>query len=357
MDAMALLCTLHADGPATLKRLREAGCASIETTLTLDVERLARLLDATPAAARRFQREAGHLCARLDTGFLEREPRPAEPHTREALELTTPASATSTAPAGTTEAAAAKPAHAPTKPVIGFRDRRIVEQVLRAWRERDGETENEAQADPQRSAHEPGAADDGPAEAARAIHPDQRADSALAPAIEPSAATGGSDETGSGGDLFPGAVDGLDQDTCLRLRQAGVRDVELLAGADVLALSRTLGVGYTRLARLCALARRALARSTSPSTGAADLSTESRQAARFAHESSDVIPHAPRSATFDPARAVKFSHCAQPSVDRLPALARDLEATSEPRAALPSLTRWSAAPASVEGDTPGGPFV
>jgi hypothetical protein len=356
MDAMALLCTLHADGPATLKRLREAGCASIETTLTFDIERLARLLDATPAAARRFQREAAHLCARLDTGFLEREPRPAEPNSHAALELTSPASATSTTPAGTTEAAA-KPAQSPAKPVIGFRDRRIVEQVLRAWRERDGETEHKTEAAPLRSAHEPGAADDGPAEAARAIHPDQGSDSSLDRAIEPSAATRESDEAVSGGDLFPGVIDGLDQDTCLRLRRAGVHDVELLAGADVLALSRTLGVGYTRLARLCALARRELARSTSPLTRAADAPTEAQLAARFAHEPSDVIPHAPRSATFDPARAVKFSHCVQPSVDRLPALARDLEASSQARVARPSLTRWSAAPVSVDGDAPGGPFV
>ena len=43
MDAMALLCTLHADGPTTLRRLREAGCDSIERVLRLDPDRLANV--------------------------------------------------------------------------------------------------------------------------------------------------------------------------------------------------------------------------------------------------------------------------------------------------------------------------
>ncbi len=29
MDTLALLCNLHADGPATLQRLRRAGCESL----------------------------------------------------------------------------------------------------------------------------------------------------------------------------------------------------------------------------------------------------------------------------------------------------------------------------------------
>ena len=31
MDALALLCTLHADGPTTLKRLRRSGCEDLSS--------------------------------------------------------------------------------------------------------------------------------------------------------------------------------------------------------------------------------------------------------------------------------------------------------------------------------------
>jgi hypothetical protein len=339
MDAMALLCTLHADGPATLKRLREAGCASIEATLALDADRLARLLDSTPAAARRFQREAGHLGERLDTGFLEREPRPAETRSPELAEVRAEARAADVV---------AKPAQPPAsplhaKPVIGYRDRRIVEQVLRAWRERDGEAEREDESGVERSAHEPGAADDGSAEAARAVHPENVE---VAP---PQAASAPAIESHHRGDLYPGVIDGLDQDTCLRLRQAGIHDVELLAGADVLALSRSLGVGYTRLARLRALARRDLARPRELAPNALDV-----------HEPSDVVPPevvppAPRRARFDPDTLVKFSPSVEPAIDRMPALARDLEMAASPSSAPLSRTRWSAEP--LFGESAGGPFV
>ncbi|MEO2236906.1 MAG: hypothetical protein ABGW95_01485, partial [Candidatus Poseidoniia archaeon] len=40
MDALALLCTLHADGPATLKRLRRAGCTSLERLDAFEPEEL-----------------------------------------------------------------------------------------------------------------------------------------------------------------------------------------------------------------------------------------------------------------------------------------------------------------------------
>ena len=38
MDALALLCTLHAEGPRTLRLLREAGCRDIGEFLALDPE-------------------------------------------------------------------------------------------------------------------------------------------------------------------------------------------------------------------------------------------------------------------------------------------------------------------------------
>src|SRR5258705_4438939 len=60
MDAMALLCMLHADGPATLRNLRQAGCSSLESVETMEEERLSKLLGSPPASARRFAREARH---------------------------------------------------------------------------------------------------------------------------------------------------------------------------------------------------------------------------------------------------------------------------------------------------------
>ncbi|MCP3917580.1 MAG: hypothetical protein GY711_18705 [bacterium] len=76
MEALALLCTLHADGPATLKRLRRAGCDSLRSLESYEPESLADLLGLSPAAARRFGREARMLDARLTTGILEREEAP-----------------------------------------------------------------------------------------------------------------------------------------------------------------------------------------------------------------------------------------------------------------------------------------
>lgn len=73
MDALALLCTLHGDGPATLKRLRRAGCATLEDVDRRDPEELAGLLEVTDSVARRFGREARHLVQRMEGQALDRE--------------------------------------------------------------------------------------------------------------------------------------------------------------------------------------------------------------------------------------------------------------------------------------------
>jgi hypothetical protein len=65
MDALALLCTLYAEGPVTLARLRQADCATIERVIAMDANRLAAILPGTEATARRFQREARNLIDRL----------------------------------------------------------------------------------------------------------------------------------------------------------------------------------------------------------------------------------------------------------------------------------------------------
>src|SRR5262245_23744500 len=75
MDTLALLCNLHADGPATLQRLRRAGCESLAALRRLDAGSLATVLEWNERAAERFLREAELLAqrAREDEGADEME--------------------------------------------------------------------------------------------------------------------------------------------------------------------------------------------------------------------------------------------------------------------------------------------
>lgn len=85
MDALALLCTLHADGPSTLARLRAADCTTIERVAAESPERLAELMWTSAHAAARFQREAHNLIGRLgaEPGMVAldtaTEPAPSRP--------------------------------------------------------------------------------------------------------------------------------------------------------------------------------------------------------------------------------------------------------------------------------------
>ena len=81
MDALALLCNLYGDGPATLKRLRVGGVLRIEDLSARPAGELATLLALTPATARRFLKEASALRLRVHDGAEVGEkidlPRPA----------------------------------------------------------------------------------------------------------------------------------------------------------------------------------------------------------------------------------------------------------------------------------------
>ena len=68
MEALALLCTLHADGPSTLLRLRRGGCNSLRSVEAMPAEELAQLVGINPSTARRFIREAAGLRQRLAPG-------------------------------------------------------------------------------------------------------------------------------------------------------------------------------------------------------------------------------------------------------------------------------------------------
>ena len=65
MDSLALLCNLYGDGPATLRRLRDAGCQECDDIERLQLDELARVLEATREAALRFQSEARDLASRV----------------------------------------------------------------------------------------------------------------------------------------------------------------------------------------------------------------------------------------------------------------------------------------------------
>jgi predicted RecB family nuclease len=72
MDTLALLCNLHAEGPATLRKLRELGCSTIDELARLPQATLARVLAARPDAAQRFVDEGRLLAQRFAPG-----PRPS----------------------------------------------------------------------------------------------------------------------------------------------------------------------------------------------------------------------------------------------------------------------------------------
>jgi len=63
VDLLALLCNLYAEGPATLRILRRAGIRTLPNVVATSDWALAELLGGSPAAARRFAREAARLAA------------------------------------------------------------------------------------------------------------------------------------------------------------------------------------------------------------------------------------------------------------------------------------------------------
>jgi len=110
MDSLLYLCNLHADGPATLRRLHAHDVRSAADLARIPTERLAEWLGTSPAAARRFVREAtlatgttreleleeGSLLERLDDEL--RRPLPADSIALDALRPTAEEALRPTAP-------------------------------------------------------------------------------------------------------------------------------------------------------------------------------------------------------------------------------------------------------------------
>ncbi|MBK7643088.1 MAG: hypothetical protein IPJ19_08555 [Planctomycetes bacterium] len=204
MDALALLCTLHADGPATWRSLRENGCDSLAGLSRFQPDELSEILGGTTASAKRFLREARLLGERSGHSWLEREESAPSVH--------------AAAPA-----AVALP-ELTEEVVLPMRDQQIVDDVLRAWREED--TKEFAQ----------GVAAPEPAPAA--------------PAPEPLVARGTA--------LEPGLVDGLSESACERLHAEDVHTLEDLVDSDLGQIALHSGLGYSRLYRWRSLAERQL---------------------------------------------------------------------------------------------------
>jgi hypothetical protein len=215
MDPLALLCNLHADGPATLQRLRRAGCESLVALRRWTPADLAQRLEWNQRAAERFLREAALLGARVESeeqvpAFelestlneeLEDDANEGEPEElgegEDALDETEPA-------------AAADPAR--------------VEALLGTWRELD------RVAPPQDPAF-------------------------LIPRPPPPVDLS----------LDGVALEGLSPALVRGLATQSVRTLRELLGANELELARKLGLGFTRLRRLRFLAERTL-RTRSAST-------------------------------------------------------------------------------------------
>jgi predicted RecB family nuclease len=243
MDALALLCNLHGDGPQTLERLRRAGCRTLSQLAAMPSPELARRLGRGVEAARRFQREGLLLVDRLGIEPPERRTpsRPSErrPEVLAPLDERVDASRSELGSAGAPAIPRALEARAGASPLSRrevFASRPAIDAVLEAWRARDA-------ADP--------------------LPPLERAcpPAAAAPKEAP---------------LVPGAIPGLCEARVRALAEAGIVGLAGLASADPLGLSRASGLPYTAALRLSYQARRAL----SGAAGPADLGPQESPAAR-----------------------------------------------------------------------------
>lgn len=313
MDALALLCTLHADGPTTLARLRTAECTSLEHVIAHPTERVARWMRVNVATAERFQREARALWERIgsenaagrgarrdawaredETGADEREPELA-PRGRARAQADRVAEALSRLP----HAHRATGASAPS-PILehddedGDRDAGLDRERARAFalaEASETKQENEPNSapspraqkdgDPPAPGRSPGARDAG---APPPRSPAGR-EVLLARVLETWRAHDAQElATEADVDDVPAAlpvsaaqlpsipthrIDGLDAECSLALAKVGIGTIEALAQCDALAIARATDMAFARVLRLRALARRVNA--LSPDVGASSV--------------------------------------------------------------------------------------
>ena len=226
MEALALLCTLHADGPATLKRLRRAGCGTLQQLEQFEPEQLANLLEIPAAVARRLLKESRHLSERMGpTGLGDGE------ESAEGLPDPTPEAAGTGA--------------------LDGKDLALLGQVLDRWAE-DSDTGERDQVEsvlgealyPALEATMDLLSRESP-EPKPLPRPD---DSSLAP--RPAARVDGVVDG-----MLEGQIEGLDQDTVLALQAAGIDSLTLLQEVNAAQVATLSGIAFAQIKRLQYLAR------------------------------------------------------------------------------------------------------
>jgi len=220
MDTLALLCNLHADGPATLQRLRRSGCESLAALRRLDPASLAQRLEWNERTAERFLREAALLGERVEH-TEDDAPEFAEPEFE--LEST------------------------------------LVEELDGSNEEAESEeTEDESGSEPEEEEQDVGYAPS--AERVAAVLGAWRELDNVAPPTEPGVFVIPRPAAGVDQELALARLSGLSRPALQRLAELGVHTLRDLAGASGVELARAIPLGYTRLKHAQFLAARELER-------------------------------------------------------------------------------------------------
>ena len=245
MDALALLCTLHADGPTSLKRLRTGGCGTISALVERAPEDVAEMLEIERAVARRLLREARILSERIGVGSLDVEEAPA-------------ALGRNGARGSEAEGADAIPsvAPAPQTSELDAVDRALVARVslpqpmeeIRASEPIPAPVELPPVPEPIAAEPEPVAVPETPVEPEPVAELDQHAQQEQHEVVE-APSRPGARRAGT----LPGRDEGMVED----LERLEISTFEELGRADSLTLTRGLGITFAQARRLRFLARRA----------------------------------------------------------------------------------------------------
>lgn len=216
MDTLALLCNLHADGPATLQRLRRAGCESLAALRRLDPLALAARLEWNERTAERFLREAALLSGRVE---------PEE---------------------DACEADVADDEASDDRGEPGFElESAVVEDV-----DDEAEVEEESAEDDGAELEDGDALPAPPPERVQAVLGAWRELDRVAPPSEPSEFVIPRPPPAPDEELAHLALPGLTHGLRARLAELGVRTLRELSGAPELELARRLPLGFTRVKHL-----------------------------------------------------------------------------------------------------------
>lgn len=228
MDTLALLCNLHADGPATLQRLRRIGCESLSALRHLDPTALAERLSWTERTAERFLREAALLSGRVES----------------------------------VEEAAGE-FEAPEFEIESTLSEELEDDLEEGESEEEGEEPDDAAEEEEESSFAP------PPERVQAVLGAWRELDRVAPPGDPDfVIPRPTPEAELDAGLLDSEFDWLSPALLTRMLELGIESLRALAGAGELELARALPLGFTRVKHLQFQAARELERlrTTAPRT-------------------------------------------------------------------------------------------